>query len=293
MDQKEIIEVINKDRLQNRVYIYPGADEVGCTLVSRAFNESMGRRPLVYVGYSSVIGSQIVPLFEDRPIAESIKSHVLAAGGLLVDTPEEADLILMVNTPGKVIQECQDFPTKDITYSSFRNLREFVERLGRYIMLGKKCILGDVAFINGGDTELINMLDEARLLDKLYGYAGWNTVCNTLGTVISTGLVGYDSSNEKARAYNLIFRVMEDWCYQMVVRESISQNEIQTINGGAMKLDVNEETIKQLIIKQLNEVWDKEIRSSFKQWEIKLDSIYMPWHRMFEVGLNLDIEKKQ
>ena len=60
-----------------------------------------------------------------------------------------------------------------------------------------------MAFISGGDTELVYMLDDASIMDKLYGYAGWNTV----------GLIGYDTGDEHERIYNLIFRFMEDWCY--------------------------------------------------------------------------------
>lgn len=75
-----------------------------------------------------------------------------------------------------------------------------------------------MAFISGGDTELVYMLDDAGIMDKLYGYAGWNTVCNTMGTAVATGLIGYDTGDEHERIYNLIFRFMENWCYQSIVR---------------------------------------------------------------------------
>src|SRR5699024_11088745 len=151
---------ISKGRLSFRVHNYPGADEVGCTLVSRAYNQYNGRVPKVYRVYSSVNGPFIIPSLEDRPIGESVKAHIIAAGELIIDSPEESDFILMVNTPEQMTQDIQNLSNKDITYTSHRNLREFVERAKDYIAKGKKCIMADVAFINGGETELIYMLDD-------------------------------------------------------------------------------------------------------------------------------------
>ena len=39
-----------------------------------------------------------------------------------------------------------------------------------------------------------------------------------MGTAVATGLIGYDTGDEHERIYNLIFRFMENWCYQSIVR---------------------------------------------------------------------------
>ena len=67
--------------------IYPGADEVGSVLLSRIFCKMHNYKPSVFLKYSATYGPTIVPLYEDRPIAESIKSQIVSAGGILVSTP--------------------------------------------------------------------------------------------------------------------------------------------------------------------------------------------------------------
>lgn len=289
MDHEVVDRSISKWRLKFKVYNYPGADEVGCTLLSRAYNEYHSRCPKVYPVYSSVNGPFIIPSLEDRPIGESVKAHITAAGGLIADSATESDFILLLNTPGKMTQNSTEQENKDITYSSHRSLREFVERARDYIAQGKKCVLADVAFINGGDTELIYMLDDAEIMDKLYGYAGWNTVCNTMGTAIATGLIGYDSQDEYQRIYNLVFRFIEDWCYQSIVRRDITLNELQIINGGSTTLNENEGKIVPIIKDKLDRHWNENIKKSFKGYDVKIEDIYMPWNRMFEIGMNISI----
>ncbi len=292
MDHEVVESSISNWRLNFKVHNYPGADEVGCTLLSRAYNEHHGRCPKVYPVYSSVNGPFIIPSLEDRPIGESVKAHVIAAGGLLTDSASESDLILLINTPGKMTEGSRDQKSKDITYSSHRSLREFVERARHYIDQGKKCVIADVAFINGGDIELVYMLDDAGIMDKLYGYAGWNTVCNTMGTAIATGLVGYDTEDDHQRIFNLVFRFIEDWCYQSIVRFDVIDNEIQSINGGSTTLNENESKITPIIKEKLDRHWNENIRNSFKDFNIVIEDIYAPWNRMFEIGMSISVAPK-
>lgn len=293
MDHTVVERRISNWRLNFKIYNYPGADEVGCTLLSRAYNEYYFRRPKVYTVYSSVYGPFIVPHLEDRPIGESVKAHITAAGGWIADSPDESDFILLINTPGKEMQASIYQKEKDITYSSYRNLREFAENIKKYIIQGKKCVVADVAFINGGDTELVYMMDDLNIMDHLYGYAGWNTVCNTMGTAIATGLIGYDSNNDNERIYNLAFRFMEDWCYQSIVRQDVTLNEIQNINGGSTSLGDNENKITAVIKDRLNRHWSEHIKNSFKDFDIVVDKVYAPWHRMFEIGMDMYVQPKK
>lgn len=293
IDQKNIIPLIAGYRLQNRIHTYPGADEVGCTLLSRIYSAKLSKVPNVYVFYSSTLGPQIVPKYEDRPLNESIKAHILAAGGRIVNNAEEADLILAVNSPGKYMQEASIQMNKDISYTSYRNLREFVYNIKHYTSQGKKCIVGDVAFGNGGDTELVTMLDEENCLDKLLGYAGWNTSCNTLGTVIATGIIGLESNNTAARIKNLTYRIIEDWGYQSLVRQNTIKNVLPLHNASYYNFNGQEKNIQEAIREQLLELWNREVRNCFKDWNVEINKIFMPWHRMFEIGMEMYVKKSE
>ncbi|PZD74518.1 hypothetical protein C1752_00687 [Acaryochloris thomasi RCC1774] len=289
IDQRQVVAQVTALRLQQQVHLYPGADEVGCTLLARAYNQVRGRSPQIYLLYSSVCSEQIVPLYEDRPLGESVKAHVLAAGAQVATTPEAADAVLAVNTAGQVMQEAWDQSMKDITYTSFRNLRFFVAEIERLQNLGKSVAIADVAFANGGETELVEMLDDAALWDSLLAYAGWNTSCNTLGTVLATASLGLGSENKHALAFNKIYHLLEDWAYQSIVRKSIIGTCLPRLGASYYDFNRQEALITQTIAEQLLDVWCETLQQSFTSWDIQQLSVFAPWQRMFEMGLNLEI----
>ncbi len=210
IDQLQVKRRINALNLDQRIYIYPGADEVIMSLLARAYLEFVERDYTVSVTYSSTLGPSLTPMYEDRPFFESLKSHVDVTGGLVVSG--QAEYSLFVNTPGKAMQESWDQLEKlDQTYNSHRNLKHFVKLIKRDIELGRKVIIADVAFANGSDIELVKYLIAENLLDKCYGYAGWNTHCNTLGTVISQGVIAPKVTG--VVKYNNLYHVLEDCIY--------------------------------------------------------------------------------
>lgn len=290
IDQKIVIGSIIENRLQHKIISYPGADEVGCTLTARAFNDYFKTKTKFYVMYSSTLGHQIIPNYEDRPMNESLKSHILAVNGQIVDNSDNADIILAINSPGKFMQEADQQNEKDITYTSFRNLRAFVAEINRYVVNGKKVVICDSAFSNGGDIELVRMLDDIKILDKIYGYAGWNTNCNTLGTALATAVMSCKSYDRQTVIHNLIFRIMEDLIYQSIVRHKIIDEILPQLNVNNENFREKEGNILKKIKEELMQSWDTEIRNSFKQYQIGIKDVFLPWHRIFEIGLNISCE---
>ena len=84
---------ISELRLQRRVMMYPGADEAGCEVLARAISEMDQKVTKVFPFYASYLGPQIVPLYEDRIMIESLKSHLMVANCVLVDHKEDAAFI--------------------------------------------------------------------------------------------------------------------------------------------------------------------------------------------------------
>ena len=292
IDQKTIVSEVISRRLQARVHMYPGADEVGCTLLARCI--SYQYRPLkIYPFYSALNAAMVIALYEDRPLGECLKSHILAAGCLMADTSEQADIILAINAPGKFMMESASQFTKDITYSSYRNLREFVARINDYVSDGYQVAVADVAFCNGGDHELVQMLDDAGMLDEITAYAGWNTNCNTTGTAIATAIFAYEDAKRTAITRNKIYHLLEDWAYQGIIRQGLIADFLPQYGASYFALNGFDEEINRETEHRLASFWNSNLRNSFIDWEVEKVKVWRPWSRMFEIGLDFDLFYKK
>ncbi|MGL5378438.1 DUF4127 family protein [Clostridium sp.] len=291
IDQSTIYKHIRENRLQRKVNMYPGADEVGASLVARAINDIENRKPKIYPLYSSTLGPTLIPLYEDRIMNESLKSHIMVTGSEITNNEEEADIILAINSPGKIMQESWDQFDKDITYTSFRNLLCFVEQIQNYINKGKKVIICDSAFANGGDLELITLLDEFDVLDKLMSYKGWNTNCNSLGTTLAQGIICLGCNiNEDIVKKNLIYHILEDALYQPIVRMDITHNILDEFNANYFDLNNKEKEINEIMNEKLKLAYNEYILNTFKEVKDIEISTFSPWRRMFEIGIDLKVK---
>lgn len=284
-EQSLLLKKIEQGVLHHLVHVYPGADEVGSTLLCRIVNEVKNHKPRIYVRYSSTIGPQIIPRYEDRPLGESIKSQITVCGGIIVDNSLEADLVLMVNSPtlnyGKMQEATSALQNKDTSYYSFRNLREFVESIAYYSSLGRKTALADVAFGNGADHELMQMLRTRGLLGQLHSYAGWNTPGNTIGTVLAHALINQDQRKHPDKF--TLDRFVEDWGYQVLVRAQLRDHS-EELGITYFDLKDHQPHIAAIAHEKLQAFLKTEL-GAFKD-VYTLESVYFPWNRLFEIGLN-------
>ncbi|MBC7321128.1 DUF4127 family protein [bacterium] len=284
LEQKELRKRIRENRIQSKVIIYPGADEVGMLLIARALNVKKNITPKFKVDFSSVNGPNIITRYEDRPLLEGIKGQINAVSGLLVDSFRDADISLLINTPAIEQGEAYLFYNLDKVEGPFRNLL-FLERIGRYCtdVLGIPVVLGDVAYANGSDPELMELLEETGFIGSLTGYAGWNTSGNTLGTVISVGSVWNASlkleDNQRALKEFLALRVIDDWLYQSKVRTDIINKLLEKgINPWILE-DISE--VKKMIVESLR----GEVSKHKKYIPFNIKEIVLPWDRLFEIDI--------
>ena len=294
-EQRSLLEQVEKDTLQDQVYIYPGADEVGSTLLCRIYNQLKGEKPRVFVRYSSTIGPFIIPRYEDRPLGESIKSQITVCGGVLVDNSLEADLILMVNSPtlnnGTMQEAAEAVSSKDTSYYSFRNLREFTESIAYYLSQGKKVAVADVAFGNGADHEFMQILGKRGLLGKIYSYGAWNTPGITIGTVLAHALakIGSQVTQDQVDHFTLD-RYLEDWGYQVLVRTYLRENAEDL---GITYFDLKDQaaqisTTAQTMLQEFIERYLAEFKDTYR-----IEKVYFPWNRLFEIGFTTKIQDRE
>ena len=86
-------------------------------------------------------------------------------------------------------------------------------------------IVADVRFANGADNNFVDQLLPQIDLEKFYGYSGWNTSANTLGSLLAGIKVRFNakSFNKKAFCDLQMIRFLDDWAYQANVRAVLKQ----------------------------------------------------------------------
>ena len=284
LDQQRVLGKVGQRGLEDRVTVYPGADEVGMTLISRMLNTLHGKTPKAYVKYAAESARELIPLYEGSPLAGTIRKHLESAGCQETDCLEEAQIVLAMSAAG-VMEEAAWQPSKKAEYHEGRDLNGFTDFLQEMKRAGKIVTLADNAYANGGDLALVRMLNEKNMLMELDGYAGWNTSSNTLGTAIAEGVAAYYQGKTAAHRDFMAERYLEDAGYCAVVRQSVSK---AVSDKGMESFFLNE---KEGAFSRLAEA---ELETFAAEWlssvagRLRILHLSMPWERTFEVDLRAE-----
>lgn len=278
LEQQEHIARCRELNLENKVFVYPGADEVGLTLISKAICDYKKVSPTVFIRYSSLTGPFVVPSFEDRPYAETIKWQLLSAGLTIIDNSKDADIVFMANVPGEMQKGANQQFLNIRENSSKRNLLEFVRAAKYYIAQGKHVAIGDVAYGNGGDVELLKLMLLEEIQDKISAYAGWNTDANTLGTVIAFSIVSLFFGVNKQFLY---YRYLEDCGYQSIIRQTL----YNTTYVDSAPFNEQNVPLCDCAMNSYNDFIAEYIAPSFASCQ-QIKSVSFPWERLFEIDLH-------
>ena len=170
----------------------------------------------------------------------------------------DADIILYVNNfidkQGEIVMK--------VSTSSYHGKFNVIDN--------KKYMIADVRFANGSDNNFVEELFKNDIDDKFfYGYSGWNTSANTLGSLICGAKVKFlakEYAQDEFKKLQLT-RFMDDWGYQANVRQRL--------------LSTNEE-----ILKEKMEFYEKKLYDVY-EYEGKM-SYSFPWNRLFEVEIEFN-----
>jgi hypothetical protein len=252
-EARDLQALIRTRRLTNRAITYPGADEIGCLLLARYVCQRAGFAPKIWPRYSGVSSPSVVTEYEDRPIHELLKAHLAPLGGIVADSPGEADLTLFFNAPVKrqgngdsqwlIWQGLEAVRTRlpptfhpwfdEFTategfratrremQSPHRSPEEFVRALLGALAAGRPVAVADVAFVNASDLVLGDLLRGHPPVAALAAYGGWNTAGNTLGTVLAQAVIrilalrGPATREQRGAHLEFLFlRFLDDDLYQ-------------------------------------------------------------------------------
>jgi hypothetical protein len=309
-DQAALKDRLRQLGLESRVPIYNGADEGSISLVSRAILDKFLYKLRVAVIYSSEKSRDVIAPFEDHPLQYTVESQIRAAGGVPVSEYDKSDYTLFVNAPGTSEEEFDLFLKK-----LFKELRAV-----RYVALAD--VLFPKPHYSGADERVIAALKRENLLDRLAGYAAWNTAGNTLGTVIphanmrvfyKTKLndgVERTSRAEAAHLEFLLHRYVGDYLYHDIVRFDVNRRLREESNDGAASFQltpdkyerVNRE-VEQRLRAEIEKFFDENFRNraytlayynnvkrAITLNALKDLKIYLPWPRAFEVVVEYKLD---
>ncbi|MFH1452688.1 MAG: DUF4127 family protein [Armatimonadota bacterium] len=282
--------------LKDRVSMYPGTDESIQLVLARFLIKMKDVRPKIYIDFFPSYGSRIIPIYEDASIKEIIADQISAIGALQVAIPDQADIILMINAPVNQQYEAGEQDGKNFAKNRLFIYKEFLLKLNQYFEQNKLVAVADVAYANGADIGLAEVLRKNVDVMSLAAYSAWNTAGNAMGTALVQSVLYFlypESRKSKAHYKFLMNRFLDDWLYQSIVRPHISK-KLQ-----AKKIDIHDLKNKhalaqQMVAKSMKKVSQQLFGETFKKHpemaKITLKNAKLPWPRIFEVDLDIDIK---
>jgi hypothetical protein len=290
--------LIGEQRAAN-VRMYPGADEVGSALVARLVNRQAGLTPHVLIDYAIAGDDEVVAPYEDRPVRETIAGQIEACGCAISPGADPAGFVLGVATPSRRGKDYQPQFLEEDRATRAGAYKDFLIRLAAFQNRGIPVALADVAYPNGSDPLLTEMLlaPECPLRPgELVAYGAWNTAGNTLGTVIAQATcslaIDDDPGTTRALAQRrfLTHRFTEDYGYQQRIRREARAFAEQ--NWGRREPDpesVDEQRaicafIEERLGQILSELQNVGVGEGLS---IAPGSVRLPWRRTFEVDFEL------
>ena len=271
-----------------------GIDEFGLLLLTRAVNDLRGETPTVSVKFNKGKGAKTIPDFSDEEIGNSIENAAAIAGGRLVDEPNAADFVLLVNTDpnGKTYQAHNALPDAMIKLDQKKidkNAETFANMVNEYVEAGCPVGIADISFANGSDNALMEHLYSKGLLFKLQAYSGWNTATNSTGFVLGTGMLAKNMSNA-SKDKLLIRRYLDDWAYQANVRTTIGEQLFNSREGGAIYYNLGGQS--QAVADRVTWLMREFAAKNLPPFDyLKKFDVTLPWNRMFECSIELPKEK--
>lgn len=224
-----------------------GADEIPLTLLARAIEKEIK----VFVEFTEPDYKDCISNYEDVSIEKSVQGQLELGGFTQVQTSEEADVILIVNN----FIEKQGEHVMGWTTQPFRKT---------FTPPDKPYAVADVRYANGADNNFV-----VQILQDFpaYGYAGWNTSANTLGSLLAGVKVKCNAKKYSDKAFRKLqmIRLLDDWAYQANVR----------INGETPQLE------------DLMKPYEERLTRYLEFKPVNPITYSYPWKRSFEIEVSL------
>ena len=227
-----------------------GADEIPLTLLACAIKKEIK----VFVEFTEPEYKDKISNYEDISIEKSVNGQIELASFTRVFDRNEADLILIVNN---FIEKQGELVMGWSTGGKYK---------GNFVTPSKPYAFADVRYANGADNDFLEDI-LPKLDDNFYGYAGWNTSANTLGTILAEIKVKFGATKYNHSAFKKLqmIRLLDDWAYQANIR----------VNGQTSD------------IKNLMKPFEERLTQYLKYKPTSPIIYTYPWSRSFEIEISL------
>lgn len=275
----------------DNIGVTTGADELAQLLLARlaAPGQTIG------VVWDREETQAMITRYEDCSLAEVLQrqARVTKTSFASQDEAEICDKVLFIWGP-KVNAQEESFFQRDEHWPAIPDsCKDFFDKMEEALELGQSVVLADVAYANGGDCSLIKHLLDRGMLTRLSGYAGWNTSGNTLGTALATTLMLPETVNRTSfLAYKrfMIERILDDCVYESIVRPQL----IKAMGGSFRLLSERETEVLQKRIKdRMWHIFKLYTEKMSLHVGIKDISITLPWRRLFEAEISVEVDDRQ
>lgn len=250
--------------------VVPGVDQLGLLLFGRAVLEGRPRQKIA-PAFSPSSGKGEKPNYSGFSPKESLEIQAEVLGVQLVESPEEADMVLVCNLPRagrpREASSPMNLPVPDeADLALSKAIEGFLDK-------GKRVAVADIAFDNGADRGFLAALRERKVLDRLAAYSGGNTSDNAIGIALASGVMSQWMSDEQ-RKWILFARFLDEWGYQAEVRPAV-------LSKGPFGGQANPTALETEIRERLN-AFSSTALSDFGPVGFEVS---YPWGRLFEIRI--------
>jgi Protein of unknown function (DUF4127) len=229
-EAQELKSAIEAKNLPEVASVQTGADEIGHCLLALHLNAVATVTPAVWVVYTHPNGAESDACFDGLPLEAVVTQRLATCGLKRADSHELADLVLLVHCPASVKgmgDYCENrLPVleADAQYATALAVIQQAQATK------KPVVIVDVASANGGDVGFFEtvLLPQPSWCEWLYGYAGWNTPGNSIGSALAMASIRLRAEAEGG--FNLLYfqqllviRLADDVIYQSKVRSQLRQ----------------------------------------------------------------------
>lgn len=223
VEQIELKDLIEQYRINDKIMMANGTDESGSELMMLAARELDECEDLGVEVMWLYDNKDFTAKYEDRPFKQNLESHMTA---MKMKHSTNSDDVLLILPPKANQADASSLSSSDgHIYYSEADLNEITNKILDLENNGKHCYLLDLDYCNGGSIYLLKFLGRIGAVNNLYGYSGWNTACNSLGTLLAQINASHGKEEQSVNSIGnkklTQERILDDVVYQSHVRDEL------------------------------------------------------------------------